>query len=176
VKRRSAARSSADCPRARSLANGSGGSLRLATTRPERAGQVFQEEFHGPVHVLRVDQVVVVHHQDHVLRRLGQVVDQRRDGRHERRRRRVTDQEARAFGHTGPSPVHGCGDVPPEPHGIVVTLVQREPGDGPPVDLHPVGEQRRLPEPGGRADQHELACGRRPQPLQEAGAGYPTLA
>ena len=49
-------------------------------------------------------------------------------------------------------------------------------GDGPPVELHPVGEQRRLPEPGGRADQHELAYGRRPQPLQEAGAGYPTLA
>jgi hypothetical protein len=126
------------------------------------------------MHVLRVDQVVIVHHQHHVLRRFGQVVDQRRDGRHERGRRRVGDQETRPFGHPRARPAHGGGDVAPEPHGIVVALVQRQPGDGSPVNPHPLGEQRRLAEPRRRADQHELAPGRGPQPLQQPGAAHST--
>ena len=103
----------------------------------QRGRQVVQQELQRPVHLRRVDQVVVVDDQRHVVGCRGELVDQRRHGRGERRRRGAGDQRTDPLGDPGPHPVQRGGDVAPEPHRVVVARVQRQPGDRPPVGAAP---------------------------------------
>ena len=64
-------------------------------------------------------------------------------------------------------PVERCRDVAEQDDGIVVALVERRPGEVTGVALRPLGEQRRLPVPGGRDDRDDGRRGGRPQPIHE---------
>ena len=48
-------------------------------------GQVLQQECHSVLHVVHVDEVVVVEHQHDVVRHCGELVNQRRENRLDRR-------------------------------------------------------------------------------------------
>ena len=76
VKRRSAARISTSSPRARSLASGSAGSARVASTRCTWAGRCSSEVGHADLDLGRVDGVVVVEHQHDVVRQRIELVEQ----------------------------------------------------------------------------------------------------
>ena len=131
VKRRSAARSSVSCPRLRSLARGSGGSARVVMSRREALGQVVHEERHRPVDVGRLDDVVVVEHEDpHLVRALvtrsGQFVDERAEqGGVGGGVQRVDDGgvEGNADG------VEGRHEVRHQPREVVVGGVEGQPAD-----------------------------------------------
>ena len=173
VKRRSPARSSASWPRARSLASGSGGSLRLASTMCSAGGRWSSRNSHRPVHLGRLDHVVVVDHQRHVLGRRGELVHQRGDGGRERGGRRAGHDRTDAVGHAGAHAVERGRDVAPEPHRVVVARVERQPRHRPPVGVRPIGQQARLAEPRRPADQHELALRACLQLPDEPGTRHP---
>ena len=52
-------------------------------------------------------------------------------------------------------------DVGPEPDRVAVAAIERDPGERPRLTLErvPIGEERRLPPPGGGADQGQLSWG-----------------
>ena len=108
--------------------------------------------------------VVVEDQQQVVLAGLiGQPVDQRRHQRLERHRRRRAEQRAQPLGDSGPRPVQRGDSMAPEPRRVVVARVQRQPPNRPPATAGPVGQHRRLTEPGRGANQDELPR----QPLAE---------
>jgi hypothetical protein len=118
---------------------------------------VLQQEFQGGVHRLGTDEVVVVQDQQHLapVGLGGQLVDQRRHQPFKRRRGRWVEHRGDLVGEPRPYPVQRGGDMAPEPCRVVVTLVQRQPGDRPPAGLDPMGQQAGLAEPGRRADQQQ---------------------
>ena len=89
VKRRSAARTSRSSPRARKPASGHGGSARLATTRCSCAGRCSTRNSIDSCTSDRLDDVVVVEHQDDIAVEAGDVVEQGGDDVLQRARRRL---------------------------------------------------------------------------------------
>jgi hypothetical protein len=134
--------------------------------------QVLEQELERAVHLVGLDQVVVVQDQHHPVRLGGQLVDQGAHQALERRRRRRPEQRGDLPGHARTHPVQGGDHVPPEPRRVVVALVQRQPADRSPTLPCPVAQQGRLAEPGGRAHQHQLPGRRRLQSVQQAPAGH----
>src|SRR6266581_7070246 len=78
VKRKSTARSSVNCPRARRRARGSCGSSRVAMTRCICGGQMLDEIDEGMVNRLGIKYVVVVKDEDELVLYCGQVIEQGR--------------------------------------------------------------------------------------------------
>ena len=136
---------------------------RLGTAREdelERSGEGARGRKREALVDLRVpDQVVVVEHEHDRVRQRRELVEERRQY--------VVDD-------AGPrSPQHGKRDlararverakrmdeVGPEPDRVTVAAVERDPGERSrlALELVPVGEQRRLPPPGGGTDQRQLA-------------------
>ena len=109
------------------------------------------------MHLLGVDQVVVVEDQHHLVLAGpdGQLVDQRRHQPLKRRRRRRPEQRADPLGDSWPCPVQRGNRVPPEPCRVVVGCLQRQPDHLPLAAPGPVGQQRRLAEPGRGANQDQ---------------------
>ena len=130
VKRRSAARISTSSPRARNRASGNAGSARLAITRWICGGRCSSRNAMPVQHVARVDDVVVVEHQDDIVRDGAEIVEQSR----QEPLRSAAGATAGARAHLAPTPGHRRlqrGDqVGPEQRGIVVALVEREPRHG----------------------------------------------
>ena len=117
--------------------------------------QVLQEERHRRVDLDGLDEVVVVEHQDQVLRRRLEVVDQR--GHDDVQRHAGRLQECCRLGaQVGRGGLQGGDDVGPEPHGFVVPRVEGEPRGGGSVG-EPFGDQRRLAEARRSGDQRERA-------------------
>ena len=108
------------------------------------------------MHLPGADQVVVVQDQHHrVLARLGgQLVDQRRHQPLKRRRRRA-GQRAGSLADPRPRPVQRGHHMPPEPHRVVIASIQRQPRHRPAARPGPVGQQRRLAEPGRGTHQDQ---------------------
>ena len=128
--------------------------------------QVLQQEGHPVLDVARVDQVIVVEHQHHVVADGAEVVEQRGEYRLHLRLRRLQQREC-ARADPGRRPLQRGDQVGPEQRGIVVALVEREPGRGPSVGRRgrqPLRQQRRLAEPGGSRHQRQ----RRFRPPAEA--------
>ncbi len=123
--------------------------------QPGRA--VLKQEPKRRVHLLCVDQVVVVEDQYRlvVVTGLGgKLVDQ--SGHHalERRRRRRTQQGAQPPGDPWAHPVQRGNGMAPEPTRVVVARVQRQPRGRPTTAPGPVGQQDRLAVPG-RGGYHD---------------------
>lgn len=128
-------------------------------------GEVLQQEGHPVVDLGRVDDVVVVEHLHDVVGEGAQIVEQsgedrlgRRSGRRQERQRSLAELVRRS-GHRR----QGGDQVRPEPRGIVVPPVERQPGRGSFTTrrgCQPVRQQRRLAEPG--RSRHERQ--RRPRP------------
>jgi hypothetical protein len=129
------------------------------------------------VHRLSADHVVVVEDQQRVVRvgQAGQVVDQGRHQRLERGRHRRADQRAHPHGDPRTGPIERGHRVPPEPGRVVVTGVQRQPGDRPVTAASPLGHQDRLavPRPGGRPGPDPAPTPRRGDPPSAGGAPGP---
>jgi hypothetical protein len=128
-----------------------------------------EHEAHALVDRRLADQVVVVEYEDVLLRRVDERVDEerqrgladrgagRRDGGFEGRR------------HLDAGPAQRGRDIEPEPRGIVVLLVEREPGERDLIlDREPFGEQRRLASARRRRHQVQTAVQPMAQPLDEA--------
>ena len=135
---------------------------RLGTAREhklEGLGKVLEKERETLVDLRIPDQVVVVEHEHDRVR-------QRRELVAERGEYVVDDADPRGPQH-GKRDLAGArverakrvDEVGPEPDRVVVAAVERDPGERPCLALErvPIGEQRRLPPPGGRADQRQLA-------------------
>ena len=92
---------------------------------------VLEQEPDRRVHGVRGDQVVVVEHQQHAGQaRLGHdIVDQRADQRVVGRRRRRAGQRAHPLGDARARQVQSGQHMPPEPDRVVVSRVERQPGD-----------------------------------------------
>jgi hypothetical protein len=104
------------------------------------------------------DHVVVVQHQDNRLRQRGQLVDQQRQQRSGEIRRpgpdrgqQVTGTELRA------GPLHRAHDMPPQPAGIVIAGIERDPRERPALGRAraPLRDQSGLAEPRRRVNQDE---------------------
>jgi hypothetical protein len=105
----------------------------------------------------KTDDVDVVEADDLLFRRARDRVDEGGQDGLNRRRLRSVEQGQRAVYETRVQALQ-CGDeVGPELAGIVVALVQREPGDRRLGVENPLAEQGRLPEPGRCGDQGQLA-------------------
>ena len=120
-------------------------------------GQVLEQERNRLVHLLGVDQVVVVENQQQLILagRGGQLVDQRRHQPLERCWCRRAQQRAHPLGDARPRPVQRRDCVPPKPRRVIVTSVQRQPGHRPVAPPGPAGQQGRLAEPGRGAHQDQ---------------------
>ena len=112
----------------------------------------------------RLDELVVIQQERDLLGPGDQLVDEGGHDRLQRRRLGPAEQWGEPLANGDPRPVQGRGDIPPEPHRIVVAGVQRQPGDRLPGLARPVAEQARLPEPRRGADQGQLP----PRPRGEA--------
>ena len=122
------------------------------------------------------DDMEVVQHQDDWLGETGQPGDQFRD-------HRVGD--VRGPGPERPLDVlagelwagsfQGGDDMPPQPAGIVITRVERQPGEPAALDRAgpPLGHEGGLAEARGRVDQDELGRRRVGQPAQQPGSRDP---
>jgi hypothetical protein len=141
----------------------------------QRGRQVVEQELHRPVHLGRLDEVVVVDHQHHVVGGRGELVHQRGDDARERRARRAGHERADPLGEARAHAIEGGDDVAPVAHRVVVAGVERQPGHGPVVGPGPGGQEARLAETGGPAHQHQLA-GARLQLPDEPGPRHPTRA
>ena len=143
--------------------------------QPQPRRQMLGQEQQRPVDRLRVDQVVVIEDQHHLILsglRGGQFVDQRRHqtiggGRHERAQQR-TGQLA----NPGACLAHRRYRVAPEPRRIVVRGVQRQPGHRPPATPGPVGQQDSLAGPSRGADQDQPSRQPLLQPAGQPRAGH----
>jgi hypothetical protein len=111
------------------------------------------------MHRVRLDHVIVIQDQPHltVAWLAGQLVDDAADQTLEGRWRRRAEQWGDPFGEPGPRPVQRCGHVPPQPGRVVVARVQGQPRCRVAAAPGPVGQQDRLPEASGPADQHHPA-------------------
>ena len=81
VKRRSAARSSVNWPRARSRARGRCGSSRVAMTRCICGGRVLEQKGEGLVNRFGINHMVVVQDKDEIVRDGGDFIEQGRQNR-----------------------------------------------------------------------------------------------
>ncbi len=134
---------------------------------------MLQQEPERGVHLVGLDQLVVVQDQQHLLTGLGgQLVDQRGHQPLKRGWRRRAEQRGDPLGHARAHLVNGGGDMPPAPGRVVVAGVQRQPGDRPAAGPGPVGQQGGLAEPGRRAHQQQPPRQPLLQPLQQTGAGH----
>jgi hypothetical protein len=140
--------------------------------QPQRGRQVLQQEAERLVDRLGLDQVVVVQHQHDRLGRTGQLVDHHGRDRLARTGLRALQEPGGLLGNPRGDRVQRGGDVAPEPHRVVVSLVQRQPGHRPPAASGPVGQQGRLAEPGRGADQDQLAARPLVQTLQQPRARH----
>jgi hypothetical protein len=111
----------------------------------------------------RLDQVVVVQDQHHLLGLGDQLVDQH--GHHRLGRRLAAlEQGLDPLTDPGPHSVQGGGDIAPEPRRVAVADIRRQPGHRLPAAPNPIAKQAGLAEAGRRTDQGE-GTGR---PLAEA--------
>ena len=135
---------------------------------------VLEQEPDRGVHAFRVDQVVIVQHQQHVRQvRLGhEIVDQRGDQRIVGRRRRGTGQRAHPPGQARAQPVQRGQHVPPEPDRVVVPLVERKPGHWLPADPGPLRQQNRLAVAGRRRHQDQPAAQALLELVRQPGPGH----
>jgi hypothetical protein len=124
--------------------------------QPQRTRQVLQQQPERAVDRRRLDQVVVVQHQHHLLARVGQIVDQGGHHRLERGGLHVLEQRGDASGDPRVRAIQRGTDVPPEPHRVIVASVERQPADGPLAAPGPVGHQARLAEAGRGAQQDQV--------------------
>ena len=118
-----------------------------------------------------LDHVVVVQHQEQLVGLCGQLVDDLGDETFERSRGGRAEQGGDARGEAWTDPIQRGGDVAPESHRIVVTLVQGEPPHSGRPRLAPVGQHRRLAEAGGGADERQGSRQSAVELLAESGAG-----
>lgn len=123
--------------------------------------QVLKEERHLLVAACLGDRVIVVEHEDNRGRKRRQLVDQGREHGYG-----VGDLDLTAW-HEGlaaefrASAPERMGDVPPQPGRVIVTLVERDPGE--PLALHragpPLRDESRLAEARGRINQDDPGPG-----------------
>ena len=161
VKRSSSARSSASWPCARSVPSGSSGSVRVAITSWTPGGRCAANQATAVTSEMRwkssstsatsPTSASALTSRGSTTSRTGAVTARAGE-------RLVVQRRADA--------AERLDDVRPEDDVVVVALVQRDPGDGPPrgLLLAPRGEQRRLAEPGRAGDQ-----GQRPALAQARG-------
>ena len=111
------------------------------------------------MHGLGVDQVVVIEHQQRLVRigPGGQFVDQRGHQPLVRRRRGRAEQRPHPLGEPRPHPVQRGHAMAPEPRRVVIAGVQRQPRHRLLAAPRPVGQQDRLAVPRRGADQHQPA-------------------
>ena len=136
---------------------------------------VLEQEPERLVHERRADHVIVVQDQQQRPVRVGlagDLVDQGRHQRLERRGRGRPEQRAHPLADPRPHPVQRGHRMPPEPGRVVVAGVQRQPGHGMPAAPGPLGQQDRLAVPGRRADQDQSPCPALVEPLRQPRARH----
>ena len=164
--RRSRARTSPSRPRRAHARQGQRRVAAAGDDHVERRRQVLHQEA-DPLVARRIGDEVVVVQDEHPLLAPGLRVVQRRGHQHHRRRRPVR----RVLG-KGPVHAQGGADVGPQPHGVVVVGVERDPGRGARRPRrHPLGQQRRLAEAGRRGHHGQGEPGRGVQPRRAAAGG-----
>jgi len=131
--------------------------------------QVIDQKRQGIVDVVRVDEVIVVQHQNDRLGQDGDGVEQGGQARLHRRRlggggRGVVGEPWR----DGPERGDEVGE---EACGVAVGLLQREPGDRAAAAGDPAAHERGLAESGGRGDQRQGTVQPGIQSGHEAGPG-----
>ena len=118
---------------------------------------MLDERSHALVDPLVFDRVIVVQHQDELLREVGELVDQRRESLVNEVDAGRTQHRQRGFADPGHHRAQRLDDVHPEPRGIVVARLQREPGHrtlfsyGRP----PLRHEHRLSATSGTVDQRK---------------------
>jgi len=124
--------------------------------QPQHRRRPIQQQGETGVDRWRLDELVVVQQERDLLGPGDQLVDEGGHDRLQRGRLGPAEQRGDPLANVDPRPVQRRDDIPPEPHRIVVSGIQRQPGDRPPGMARPVAEQARLPEPRRGADQRQL--------------------
>ena len=130
--------------------------------------QVLQQEGHPVLDLARLDEVVVVEQQHHLVRQGVEVVEQRGEDHLDRRRLGRLQERERIVTDAGPGRPERRDHVRPEHCGIVVALVEREPRHGIAISRsrgQPFGQQRRLAEPGRGRHERQRRLGPADQEL-----------
>ena len=133
--------------------------------------QVLEQERDPLVDVLRVDEVVVVEHEDEPLRRRAELIHQGREDRLDRRRLRLPQQGERGRADSRSHRLQGGDDIGPEGRRLAVAGVEREPGRRPRIvrdACQPLRQQRRLAEAGRCRDERQLELGPATQSLDQS--------
>ncbi len=115
---------------------------------------MIEQERHGVVYFRSGDDVVVVEHQDDVLRSGLEIVDQRGDDGLERCLVSL-EEGSRVLAQVVRRCCERCKDVGPELLRVVVSRVEGQPGGGA-LTGKPVGHQGGLAEASGR--RHQGQC------------------
>ena len=135
--------------------------------------QVLEQEAQALVDLRLRDEVVVVEHEDVLLLGAHQRVDEHRERSVADRRAGSRDRRLEGRGHVHARLSQSRRDVGPEARGIVVVLVQREPGEGHLVlDREPLGQQGRLSPAGRRGHQVQAAVEPVPEPFDQVASGH----
>jgi hypothetical protein len=132
--------------------------------------QVIEQEGHRLVDRPRIDRVVVIQHENEAIRQGGELVEEGRQDRFDRRLRRLQHSCNPGTGICG-NRLDRRHEVGEEPRRVVVSLVQRQPGAGVSACGDPFAHQGCLAKSGRRGDEGELAMQSVVQLVEQAGAG-----
>ena len=119
------------------------------------ARRPFQEEAERVMADAIRDLLVVVEHEDELLVDCFQVMENSRDDRIDDIRARLTQRTEGGCAPFGRGVPDRLNDVAPQRDRVVVRRVERDAGEGAGVDLAPLREEGRLPEPRRRSKQDE---------------------
>jgi hypothetical protein len=127
----------------------------------QRLRQVRDEELDGLVNAGIGEHLVVVEHQHVPAGRRGQLVQQQRQRQVDHRPVGRADGLQGRLADVVADPAQRGEHVTPEPGGLVVVLVERDPGDAPPLPRvgRPAAQQARLAPPGRRHHHGQPGAG-----------------
>lgn len=132
--------------------------------------QVVHQEGQGIVDLRRIDEVVVVQHEDGQGIQLAQVVDQRGQDRVGRRRLRLPEFARYALADGRVDGLQGRDEIGQEAGDVMVLRVQRQPRRRVLAGRDPGADDGRLAESGRRRYESELPGRARLQALEETPA------
>ena len=133
--------------------------------------QMLDEQVEQGMHLARVNEVIVIEHQDDIVRHISELID-------EQGGQAIGWWEVRCFEQAGGGPERigkdgsqGSGKCVHEEAQLIVVFVKGEPGGVAVTRLQPLDQQSGLAKPGRRGNQRDLAAEPGVQALEETGTG-----
>ena len=132
---------------------------------------MLDEQGEQGVHLARVNEVIVIQHQDDIIRHISEIIDEQGGHVIGWRDLRRLEQVHCCLERIGKDGSQGSGKCVHEEAQLIVVFVKGEPSRLAVTRLQPLDQQGGLAKSGRRGNQRDLAAEPGVQALEETGAG-----